>query len=78
MLADVLRDHLEGISKPSKCLVGKWLSDQDAEVQDLFAQLMRKPDLNAMALFRNLDGAVPFKSTTFKLHIRETCSCPKV
>lgn len=77
MIVDVLREHLEGINKPSQCTMGKWLGTQESEVQDLFAQLALKPNLNAMALYRSLEETLPFKSTTFKLHIKGTCPCPK-
>jgi hypothetical protein len=77
MIADVLREHLEGVSKPAKCSMGKWLETQEPEVQDLFAQVVLKPNLNAMALYRSIQDTLPFKSTTFKIHIKGTCPCPK-
>jgi hypothetical protein len=77
MIADVLRGHLNGFLQPTKCSMGKWLEEQDAEVQTLFEQLAVKPSLNTMALYRSLAETLPFKSTTFKLHIKGNCTCPK-
>jgi hypothetical protein len=77
MLADILTEHLNG--KVSKCLFGKWLKEQDEQVQDLFAQLVKKDKLNIASLWRDLISTteLPFKSTTFKSHMRGECSCPK-
>jgi len=77
MIADVLREHLDESSKPSKCSMGKWLDTQEEDIQALFEQIMLKPTINSMALYRSLETVLPFKSTTFKLHIKGNCPCPK-
>ena len=78
MIADVLQEHLEGVKKQSKCLVGKWLDTQDETVNSLFSQLLQKPDLNISGLYRDLRSSeVNFQLTTFKSHMRGNCTCPK-
>jgi hypothetical protein len=78
MIADVLREHLEELSRPAKCSMGKWLDTQEEEIQALFEQISRKPTINSMALYKSLETVLPFKLTTFKLHIKGNCPCPKV
>lgn len=77
MIADVLRDHLNGVNQNTKCSMGKWLDEQGSDVQELFTQLASKSSLNTMALYRSLADTLPFKSTTFKLHMKGNCTCPK-
>lgn len=78
MIADVLREHLQMANTPSKCMMGKWMTEQSEDVQDLFAQLASKPTLNVMALYHSLEAELPFRFTTFKLHLKGKCTCPKV
>jgi len=77
MLADLLLQHLNE-SKP-QCRFGKWLENQDEQIQDLFEQLMKKESKNISAIWSDLQSTgVPFKSSTFKTHMRGACQCPKL
>lgn len=76
MLADLLLQHLNE-SKP-QCRFGKWLETQDEQIQDLFDKLMKKENKNISAIWSDLQSTgVPFKSSTFKTHMRGGCQCPK-
>jgi hypothetical protein len=76
MLADLLLQHLND-AKP-QCMFGKWLVEQEDEIQDLFNQLMKKEKKNISAIWSDLNSTgVPFKASTFKTHMRGDCSCPK-
>lgn len=76
MLVDILLQHLND-TKP-KCSVGKWLLEQDQELQEVFALLVKKDKKNISSIWRDISSEdLPFKSTTFKSHMRGDCSCPK-
>jgi hypothetical protein len=78
MIADILQEHLEGKPKHSKCLVGKWLDEQDEKVNALFDQLKAKPNINLAGLYRDLRSSeILFQLTTFKTHMKGNCTCPK-
>jgi hypothetical protein len=76
MIADILREHLEIVTKPMKCTVGNWLETQEPEVSKLLEHLA-SIDVNVSALFKNLEAEVPFRLTTFKTHMKGHCICPK-
>jgi hypothetical protein len=77
MIADILREHLETVTKPIKCTVGNWIDDQEPEVNELLLGLAAI-DVNVSALFRSLEQEVPFRLTTFKIHMKGNCTCPKL
>lgn len=78
MIADVLREHLDGTRQSIKCTVGKWLEAQEKEVVELLSILASRPTTNVSSLFRDLqESNIPFKLTTFKLHMKGNCACPK-
>lgn len=77
MIADVLKAHLHMANTPSKCMMGKWMTEQSDEVKELFVQIGNKPNFNVMALFQSLEEELPFRFTTFKLHLKGKCTCPK-
>ena len=74
MMIDVLKQHLEGT--PSKCATGKWLAEQEAEIQDAFASLSTRGNINMTSLYQGLSQYdIPFGITTFKSHLKGTCTC---
>jgi hypothetical protein len=77
VLDDILIQHLQQTT--SKCVFGAWLDSQPEKSKELFVQLMAKKDLNVSSLYISLTklGDLPFKSTTFKAHVRGDCKCPK-
>jgi hypothetical protein len=77
MLIDVLKQHLEG-TKP-KCSAGKWVTEQPEDFQNAFKLISQKSDVNMSTLYRDLStvDALPFGITTFKSHLKGTCSCPQ-
>jgi hypothetical protein len=77
MIADVLREHLESSTFSRKCKMGLWLEEQDSDVVSLFNEIASRPQVNITAIYHSLVNDLPFKSTTFKLHIKGTCTCPK-
>lgn len=77
MIADVLREHLDGTTVSQKCKMGVWLETQEDNVIDLFNEVSKNSSINISAIYHSLSNDLPFKSTTFKLHIKGTCTCPK-
>lgn len=76
MLSDIIKRHLDAAD--SKCAFGAWLAQQAQEDQDGFALLMKKQPLNIASIYRSLTLEIenlPFKSTTFKSHMRGDCKC---
>lgn len=78
MIADILQEHLEGKPQRTKCLVGKWLAEQDKQVNEVFEKLKSKSNLNVSGLYMDLQPyQLTFQLTTFKTHMKGTCTCPK-
>jgi hypothetical protein len=78
MITDILKEHLSGVRTVSKCTTGKWLETQEPEVVEMLSELSKRPTTNVSALFRDLEPLeVPFRLTTFKLHMKGNCQCPK-
>lgn len=77
MIADVLREHLDGTTVSQKCKMGVWLETQEDNVIDLFNEVAKNSSINISAIYHSLSNDLPFKATTFKLHIKGTCTCPK-
>ena len=77
MIADILREHLDSTTFSRKCKMGIWLEGQDADVVSLFNEVATRSQVNISAIYQSLATDLPFKSTTFKLHIKGTCTCPK-
>lgn len=77
MLLDALKD-LAKVAEVEGCVVGKWLSTQDPEIESVLQSLASKPGLNltsALDLIKKHDPSAPFKRTSFVLHMRGTCAC---
>jgi len=76
MLIDIINKHLNAAD--SKCSFGAWLAQQGKAEQDGFELLMKKKPVNVASIYRSLTIEVedlPFKSTTFKSHMRGDCKC---
>lgn len=77
MLLDELRE-LAKKSEFSGCAMGAWVSQQEKDVQELIASLAVNPNVNlseVLSLLKKHDPTLPFKRTTFSLHMRGTCAC---
>jgi len=78
VITDILKEHLNGLRAVSKCTTGKWLDTQEPEVIQMFDELAKRPTTNIAALFRDIEPLdLPFRLTTFKLHMKGNCQCPK-
>ena len=75
MLEDILRKHLEEPQR--KCVVGKWVDEQEPNIKELFSELMKKQRILSQ-VHRNLSASgITFGITTFKAHMQGTCTCQK-
>lgn len=78
----VLIDELKELIKKTElegCVVGVWVQVQDAEFQEVFNLLRHKPNVNltqALDLVKKYHPSLPFKRTSFVMHMRGTCTCP--
>jgi hypothetical protein len=78
MLINALNGYLEGKIPTALCLVGKWLEEQEADVKEVFYQLYERESINFSALYRAIEESeLPFKFTTFKVHMKGQCQCPR-
>lgn len=78
MLLDELKDLIKK-SELQGCVVGVWVATQDAEFQEVFNLLRHKPNLNlseALSLIKKYQTDLPFKRTSFVMHMKGTCACP--
>lgn len=76
MFSDIIKQHLNAAD--AKCSFGAWLDKQNKEDQEGFALLMQKQSINVASLYRSMTSVLedlPFKSTTFKSHVRGDCKC---
>lgn len=80
MIADVIERHLSGQRKLKKCYMGKWLETQDSTIKELLDKVQDNPNVSISGLYREMDAAeeLPFKLSTFKLHMKGECPCRKV
>jgi hypothetical protein len=79
MIENILKEHLEGKPHRTKCLVGKWLLTEDKQTNEMFEKLKEKPNLNVSGLYMDLQPyKLTFQLTTFKTHMKGTCTCPKI
>lgn len=77
-LLSVLNKHLGDAVEG--CVVGKWLLTLSEDEQKAFKLIKEKNALLSLtSIFRELESAevVPFALTSFRLHFRGVCSCPK-
>lgn len=80
MLIDELKT-LAAKSDATGCVVGVWVKEQDKEFQEVFTTLQGKPNLNlseTLKLIKKYYPAIPFKQTSFNMHMRGVCTCPTV
>lgn len=77
----MLLDELKALAVKAAldgCVVGVWVKKQDAEFQEVFTVLKTSANLNlteALALIKKYHPDVPFKRTSFVMHMRGTCTC---
>jgi hypothetical protein len=78
----VLLDELKDLVKRSElqgCVVGVWVVTQEPEFQEVFSLLRHRPNLNlteALNLIKKYQSDLPFKRTSFVMHMRGSCTCP--
>lgn len=78
MLLDDLRE-LGRKAESVGCVVGVWVQEQEAEFQTVMNDLRLKPQLNmsqTLDLIKDHYGDLPFKRTSFVMHMRRNCTCP--
>lgn len=75
MFSEIIKQHLNAAD--AKCNFGAWLETQSKADQEGFALLMQKKPINVASLYRSMTSLadLPFKSTTFKSHVRGDCKC---
>lgn len=74
----VLQKHLDGAKEG--CVVGKWVESLAKEEQEAFHLIREKNELVSLtAMYKDLSDNqdLPFGCTTFRIHFRGTCTCPK-
>lgn len=79
MLIDELRKLAE---RPDAgyCVAGAWIASQDPELQQVIDLLKVRVNLNyseMLDLLKQHEPDLPFKRTSFILHMKGTCNCPK-
>jgi hypothetical protein len=78
---DALLNDLKELIKKSavkQCIVGGWERSQDPELQELFVALQQAPGLNysdLLAILKKHNPDLPFKRTSFTLHMKGQCAC---
>lgn len=78
LMLEVLNKHLKG--NHSVCSVALWMSSLDKEEQEAFILLKDNNEkVNVSELYGDLADTtdLPFKTTTFRAHLRGYCVCPK-
>jgi hypothetical protein len=78
MLIDELK-ALANAAEVKGCVVGVWSLSQGQELQEVFALLQSKPNVNltqTLNLVKSYHPNIPFKRTAFVSHMRGGCSCP--
>ena len=78
LVLSILQVHLDNAK--TGCVVGKWIDNLSKEEQEAFRLVKEKNELVSLsAMFKDLSRTqeLPFGATTFKLHFRGTCTCPK-
>lgn len=76
-MLNVLQKHLEGAK--TGCVVSKWLDGLTKEEQEAFKLVKEKSDLVSLSAIYNEISNVqkpPFGNTSFRMHFRESCTCP--
>ena len=77
MLLDELRQLAEQTSVTG-CVVGIWIKSQDPELQkvlDLLSKNERASINKVLELIKKYNPDVPFKRTSFGMHLKGTCAC---
>ena len=77
MLLDELRD-LAKRSAITGCVVNVWIKSQEADFQEAFDLIKGNPNVNlteALSLVKKYHPDIPFKRTSFVMHMRGTCTC---
>lgn len=77
MLLDIIESQLA--APPPSCVVGKWIHGLEPEERDGMERLRSVATLNTSDLYRKLNERteLPFKTTSFKAHMRGYCTCPQ-
>jgi hypothetical protein len=81
---DALLGEMRNLIKKSEvqgCVVGVWVKSQDPEFQEVMAGLQKSANLNLtelLNLFKKHNPDLPFKRTSFVMHMRGQCLCHAV
>jgi hypothetical protein len=75
VFSEIIKQHLNDAD--AKWTFADWLHQQSKSDQEGFALLMQKKSINVANLYRSMTTLtdLPFKSTTFKSHVRGDCKC---
>jgi hypothetical protein len=80
---DMLVGELRNLIKKSEiqgCVVGVWVKTQDSEFQEVMREL-KTANVNLtelLNLFKKHNPDLPFKRTSFVMHMRGQCLCQEV
>jgi len=78
-MLEAFAKHLNAENAPVRCVVGLWVETLDDDSKKAFKQLMDKK-VASEPLYRDLINSgqdIPFKTTSFRLHMRGFCICQK-
>lgn len=76
---NILQKHLD-VAKDG-CVVSKWIDTLSKEEQEAFKLIREKNEFVSLtAMYKDLSDNqdLPFGCTTFRIHLRGTCTCPKI
>ena len=75
---NILQKHLDVATEG--CVVSKWVDTLSKEEQEAFKLIKEKNSLVSLtAMYKDLseNQNLPFGCTSFRIHFRGTCTCPK-
>lgn len=78
-MLEAFAKHLEAENAPIQCVVGIWADNLDEDSKKAFKELMDKR-VPSEPLYRDLISSgqkIPFKTTSFRTHMRGHCICQK-
>ena len=77
-LSTILRAVKEEALEPQICVVAKWLTTLSKEEAKEFIECISVPKLSAAGLYNSIVSQgieLPFKVTTFRMHVKGYCPC---
>lgn len=76
---NILQKHLDVAT--NGCVVSKWVETLSKDEQEAFKLVKEKSNLVSLTgMYKELLNSqdLPFGCTSFRLHFRGTCTCPKI